>query len=92
MRKSKPLKRLLDAYRFPGFRLLAKVRGVFGDPYARVIRLVRRSKKQSVATVVPRSGAGTTVRYGKCATCLAERIGSIWCWKSAESAVGGAAR
>lgn len=40
-------KRLLDAYRFPGFAPRAEVHGIFGDPRARVIPLVRRSKKQS---------------------------------------------
>jgi len=36
--------RLLDAYRFPGFRPQATVKGVFGDPKARVVTLVRREK------------------------------------------------
>jgi hypothetical protein len=35
-------RRLLDVYRFAGFRPQATVRGVFGDPKARVITLVRR--------------------------------------------------
>lgn len=41
-----PKKRLLDAYRFPGFflRPLDEVKGVFGDPLVRVVKLVRRSK------------------------------------------------
>ena len=34
-------KRLLDEYRFPGYRPRAKIRGIFGDPKARVIRLER---------------------------------------------------
>jgi hypothetical protein len=37
-------RRLDDAYRFHGFRPLATVRGVFGDPKARVVTLQRRSK------------------------------------------------
>src|SRR5271157_5638726 len=41
-------RRLVDAYRFAGFRPVEHVRGVFGDPYARIITLVRRSKKQWV--------------------------------------------
>ena len=41
--RSKPCKkRLLDAYRVPGFRPLEEVKGVFGDPQARVVTLVRR--------------------------------------------------
>ena len=39
-------KRLLDAYRFPFFHPLEKIRGLFGDPKARVIALVRRSKNR----------------------------------------------
>ena len=37
-------RRLLDAYRFPGFRPQATIKGVFGDPKARVISLVRQKK------------------------------------------------
>lgn len=38
-------KKLLDEYRFPGFRPLATIKGKFGDNKARIIRLVRRQKK-----------------------------------------------
>ena len=44
MRKRK-LRRLSDSYRFPGFRPLPTVVGIFGEPRARVVTLVRRSKK-----------------------------------------------
>ena len=50
-------KRLLDAYRFTGFRPQELVRGVFGDSKARIITLVRRSKKQSARSVVERRWA-----------------------------------
>ena len=49
MSTPKKSKRLLDAYRFPGFRPLPGLCGVFGDSHARVVRLVRRSKKRSSA-------------------------------------------
>ena len=49
------MRRLWDAYAFPGFRPRPTVRGVFGDPKARVITLERRSKKRSAAAVVERS-------------------------------------
>jgi len=52
-------RRLWDAYAFPGFRPQCTVRGVFGDPKARVIALVRRSKKRSAAAVDERTGGGT---------------------------------
>lgn len=41
---AKRRRRLLDAYRFPGFRPQATVQGMFGDPEARVVTLVRRGK------------------------------------------------
>jgi hypothetical protein len=44
MATSRKRKRLLDAYRFPGFRALEAVRGIFGDPKARVITRVRTQK------------------------------------------------
>src|SRR5262245_31814118 len=56
---SKPM-RLADACRFPGFRPRAMLHGVFGDRKARVITLVRRSKKRSAA------------RAGRCITARAE--------------------
>jgi hypothetical protein len=46
MRKSM---RLPDTYRFPGFWPRAIVRGIFGDPLARIVTLRRRRKKRSVA-------------------------------------------
>ena len=55
-------KRLVDAYRFPGMRPLEQVRGVFGDPKARVITLVRRSKKRRAASVAACTGSCTTGR------------------------------
>ena len=37
---------LLELYSHLGFRARSKLIGVYGDPYARVIKLVRRQKKQ----------------------------------------------
>jgi hypothetical protein len=54
------MRRLWDTYAFPGFRPRPTVRGVFGDPKARVITLERRSKKRAAAAVVERTWAGTT--------------------------------
>ena len=38
-------KTLLDEYRFPGCRPRARLKGVFGDPLAQVVALVRTQKK-----------------------------------------------
>jgi len=78
MATSSKQKRLLDAYRFVGFRPLERLAGVFGDPKARVITLVRRSKKQPVASVVENTWVGTTARRGVCATFPAGASESIW--------------
>ena len=40
----KTFKRLYDAYRFPGFIPRIMLKGLFGDPCARIIRLQRRGK------------------------------------------------
>src|SRR5258707_5956717 len=41
---AKRKRRLWDAYALPDFRPEGTVRGIFGDPKARIIRLTRRSK------------------------------------------------
>jgi len=51
MPKSMKTKRLRDSYRFPGFHPAFTVGGLFGDAYARVIQLTRRSKKRRAAFV-----------------------------------------
>jgi hypothetical protein len=85
-------RRLLDEYRFPGYRPRAEVRGVFGDPRARVIRLERTPKKRFVAVVVRFTGATTTGRYVEYETCLAGMRGFTWRWRFEGFVVGGAGR
>ena len=43
---------LSELYSHPGFRARSKLTGIYGDPYARVIRLVRRQKKQFAQVVI----------------------------------------
>ncbi len=71
-------KRLLDAYQFPSFRPLEKIRGIFGDSKARVITLIRRSKKPSATPVAERTPAGTTRSCGEFATSPVATRASIW--------------
>ena len=40
-----------DTYRFPGFRPLPALHGVFGDPHARIVVLARRGKKTACGTI-----------------------------------------
>jgi len=65
-------KRLLDTYRFPGFIPCSRVRGIFGDPMARVLTLQRRGKKQRAVHVAGFSTVGTTA---KCAASGIFRVG-----------------
>jgi transposase len=44
------IKRLTDEYCFPGFRVLSKLKGIFGDPRARLITLKRRRRKTICGT------------------------------------------
>ena len=78
MATSRKRKRLLDAYRFAGFRPQESVRGVFGDSKARVIVLVRRPKKPSARNAVAYIRVGTIARPDKHETCPAATRVSTW--------------
>ena len=71
-------RRLQDTYTFPGFRPKATVKGVFGDPKARVVSLERRSKKRAAAVAVVCIGFGTTAKHAAFATCPLAARGCIW--------------
>ena len=75
---TKRKRRLWDAYTFPGFRPQPTVRGVFGDPKARVITLVRRSKKRFAAAALGCTLAGTTGAGGRYAICPVATRASTW--------------
>ncbi|MDP2759540.1 MAG: hypothetical protein Q8O64_03930 [Sideroxyarcus sp.] len=85
-------KRLLDAYQFPFFRPLEKIRGIFGDSKARIITLVRRSKKQSATPVAERISFGTTRGFGGFATSPVATRAFIWRSKSGGCCAGTAAK
>jgi hypothetical protein len=82
---------LLDEYRFPGFRPLPAVKGVFGEPGVRVISLVRKEKKHPADAVVGCNALGTTAKSGGFGTSPAAMVGSISTWRSGESSAGGVA-
>ena len=78
MKKSK---RLQDAFQFEGFIPLARLRGVFGDPLARVITLQRRGKKRSAVAVAWSFGPSTTEERDLSGTKAAVTIASTWNWR-----------
>jgi hypothetical protein len=85
-------KQLTGVYRFPGFRPLSTIRGIFGDPKARVIRLSRRGKKQNVGPAAKYIDHFTTTRYAEFAICPVATAGYIWNSKFDGYSVGVAER
>jgi hypothetical protein len=77
-RSAKRRRRLSDGYSFAGFRANATVRGVFGDPNVRIVRLDRRSKKRFAAVAGGSTPAGMTGAFGRFATCRAQDFGLFW--------------
>lgn len=92
MAKSVKRRRLADAYTFPGFRPLQRVQGMFGDPKARLVALVRRGKKRSAALAGRHTVAGTTEGRGGCGICPAPITESTSMWRFVESIAGSVAR
>jgi hypothetical protein len=74
------IKRLWDAYRYPGFSPCAWVSGLFGDPHARLLRLKRRGKKPYAEDAALLSEHSTTEKYDKREICPAEAKGFSWNW------------
>jgi len=85
-------RQLVDEYRFPGFRPQARIKGEFGDPKARIIRLERTQKKQSVDVVEKHTEIITTRRYDVSGIYLVGMQGFIWRWKSGGCGARGAGR
>src|SRR5216683_7287833 len=85
-------RRLLDAYRFPGFRPMEDVRGVFGDPHARIVTLVRRSKKRHAAHAGECIPGGTIASFAALATFRLAACASSWSSRCDASIAAGAAR
>jgi GR25 family glycosyltransferase involved in LPS biosynthesis len=89
MRKKRAL---WNEYRFPGFSPKAGIQGIFGDPKARVIFLVRRQKKRLVVPAEWFTGVSTIGRPVVFGICRAGMHGYIWNWKFGVFAVGSAGR
>jgi hypothetical protein len=84
-KSKKRQRRLSDGYSFTGFRAAASVRGVFGDPQVRVVRLDRRSKKRFAVVAGGFSRVGTTDGGDTFATCRVQDFGLFWNWKCGAS-------
>jgi len=82
-------KRLTDSYRFAGFTPSQIVKGIFGDPRARVITYTRLKKKPVVRFVTTFRQAFMIVKCDAYVTCPVATLGSIWIWKSDASSARG---
>jgi hypothetical protein len=78
VKSGKRLRRLSDGYSLAGLRARATVRGVFGDPDVRIVRLERRSKKRFAAVAGWFGADGTIGGYVRFATCRARDFGLFW--------------
>jgi len=85
-------KRLWDLYHFPGFSPEHTLSGIFGDPRARVMGLIRRGKKLFVVHVAAFIIPTTIGKLAEFATCPVERYGFISKWRSVELLVEGAGK
>jgi hypothetical protein len=92
MPKTRNRRRLADTYTFAGFRPESNVQGIFGDPQARVVRLVRRGKKHFVERAARRTLAGTTAAADECGTFRAGSTAFTWIWRCGGLTAGSVVR
>ena len=76
-------------FTLPGFVAVSQLKGVFGDRYARIMKLRRRKKQPSVRTVDIAVGDVTT--NGTCGSVISRLPtgGSIWSSNAGVSVVRG---
>ena len=84
-------RRLADANTFAGFCSLQRAQGMFGDPNAGFVTLVRREKKRCAGPAVPCIVAGTTAGNGGFGICPAPITVSTSTWRRVESIAGSVA-
>lgn len=58
----KQLQTLSALFSFPGFRARSQLQGIFGDPHARLVTLVRRKKRRCAPGVGGGIASSTTAR------------------------------
>ena len=84
-------KSIRTLFALPGFTAASKLVGIFGDRYARVIKLKRRKKQLSVVSVGTDAQGVTTRGFCEYETFRLLDGGSIWSLNAGASIVPGAA-
>ena len=85
------IKSLYDAYAFPGFRTLRRLKGLFGDRFVRIVVLKRRGKKPAAGPAALSVGPTTTAAGEESATCPVVPTVSTWNWNCVVSGAATAA-
>ena len=62
----------------PGFRACSRLHGIFGDPHARLVTLVRRKKQPSAPAVGRGIAPSTTARRAGCGIPMRRAGVSTW--------------
>lgn len=88
MKKGIRRKSLYDTYRFEGFTPVEELKGKWGEPRVRIVRLNRRTKKRYADVVGMFKGDGMTRKRDWYETSHAGIIRFIWKWISAGWPVG----
>lgn len=70
--------RLSALFAFPGFRARSRLQGIFGDPHARLVTLVRRNKRPCARAVARGTAPSTTARHVGCRIPMRQAGASIW--------------
>jgi hypothetical protein len=78
-------------YSFPGFRARARLKGIFGDPYVRVVELQRTQKKRPVRFAGRVGGVFTITASTGCETWTVEEPAFTWSSNTGESLAGSVA-
>ena len=65
-------------FSFPGFRARSRLQGIFGDPHARLITLVRRKKLPCARVAGLGIGPSTTAGHAECETPMPLAGASMW--------------
>ena len=69
---------LSAVFSFPGFRARSRLQGIFGDPHARLVTLVRRKKRRCVPAVEPATEPSTTAPCAGCGIPMWQAGVSTW--------------
>jgi hypothetical protein len=69
---------LSELFSFPGFRARSRLWGIFGDPHARLVVLVRRKKLPCAPAAGLGTGPSTTARRAECGIRMPRGGASTW--------------